>query len=501
MTALTLPRFNGRAISIHPLAIITVLGLGLRLRLIGQAQLWYDESGSLWMVSLPFVRMVAATAGDAHPPLYLTLLWAWVRLAGSSEAAVRLPSAIASVLCIPLTYAIAKRLQFSRAVSLSAAVLVAVLPAQLYYAQEARMYSLLTLEVSVALYAALTRRWWLLGLALTAGYWTHNYGLLFAVPINLAALWQIRTDLRGASRSIISAEMAWWFVVNVAAVAAWFPWFAVLVGQMREVAAGYWLQPVTPGAALYAMYMIVWAFSPGAALQAHAALLAFGAVTFATWRALRVRHAGAVWCAAVVATAFAVPIVLSITWRPVLLFRGLLPASIPLCILFAWAFVDGLTARRRLAVALLAAPTLLAAGVLYYVNVPEQKGDAAILKYIDWRPGDVVYHANDGSLQIAHVYAPATWPQYELPAVGWRDVGALSPVTRDAYGVQVASLDSLTWRRAWLVYAANPMTAAAEDQAITDLLQRYFHQVIYEHRDTMTHQAIYLLWNRTEGVP
>ena len=496
MTTTALPRSLSLRITVHPLALITAVGLALRLVLLGNARLWYDEAGSAWMASLPFDRMLAATAGDAHPPLYLVLLWSWIRVAGAGEAAVRLPSVVASVLCIPLAYAIAQRLQLSRQVALASAALVAVLPAQLYYAQEARMYALLTLLVSLALYAALGRQWWLLGLALAAGYWTHNYGLLFAVPINVVA---VAVILRWRPRSW--ADPLWWLWANVLAFGAWLPWLSVLAGQMREVAAGYWLQAVTPGSVLYALYMIVWAFSPGPGLQAHAALLAYGAITFAAWRAVRARHGAALCCLVFVAIAMAVPVIASQIWTPILLFRGLLPAGIPLCILLAWAFVDGLDARRRAVVWLLVLPTLLIAGALYYVHVPAQKDDAVILNQISWKPGDILYHVNDGTLQLAHIYAPAAWPQYELPAAGWRDAGALSDATRAAYGVQLAPIGELSWRRAWVLYAANPMTAEAEDRAVRALLSSYLHQTIYERRDTMTHQAIYLVWNKGIGVP
>lgn len=480
-------------IRIRPIALITLAGLALRLLWLGNARLWYDEAGSLWMATLPWERMIAATAGDTHPPLYLALLWAWIRVAGESAFALRLPSALASTLCIPLTYAIAQRLRLSGPVCMVAAALAAMLPAQLYYAQEARMYSLLTLEINLALYAALARRWWLFGLALAAGYWTHNYGLLFAVPLNLMAL----VSAWRAEKRRWNVIMCLWF--NAIAFALWLPWLSALAGQMRDVAAGYWLQPITPGAVLYVLYMIIWAFTPGAALQAHAAWLVFGALVFALWRAWRDPRLRVVCGFLVVAVAM--PVIVSVAWSPVLLFRGLLPASIPICILFARAFVHGLSARRQAIIQLLVLPTLLMADVLHFVHAPEQKGDAEIFRYVDFRPGDVIYHANDGSLQIAQAYTP-NWPHYELPAT-WRDMGVLSPATRAAYGVQIAPLESLTWNRAWLIYAANPMTSTAEDQAIADLLEHYVYETIYDRRDTMTHQAVYLIWNYRlgPGVP
>lgn len=487
---------------IAQVSAITLLGLGLRIFLLGNARLWYDESGSVWMAQLPWEKMIAATAGDVHPPLYLAILWAWVRMAGTSEAAARLPSVIFSMLCIPLTYLIARRLKLSNSTALVAAGLMAVLPSQLNYAQEARMYSLLTLEFGLALYAALSRRWWLFGLSLCLGYWTHNYGLLYAVTANLVALWQIKTDLGKEDRSVILEELAYWFTCNVFAVVAWLPWLPSLLGQMHLVRGRFWIQIVTPGTVLYTVYMMVWAFAAGDTLQSSAAFLMFGALAFSTWRAIHARSRAALLCLMAVVVSLAVPVIISVVWNPILLPRGLMPATVPLCMFLAWALFDGLSNQRRLIVALLALPTLLAASALYYVNVVDQKSESLVLSRIDFKPGDIVYHVNDASQMVAHLYLPASWPQYELPST-WDDVGDMSDATKAAFGFQIAPLQSLTFHRAWVVYAASAMTAEAEDQTVKALLAQYVYEVIYDHQTNVTHEAIYLVWNYRlgRGVP
>src|SRR6185436_2315823 len=144
-----------------------------------------------------------------------------------------------------------------------------------------------------------------------------------------------------------------------------------------------------------------------------AALLGMGALAFASWRAARLKVRGPLVCLVVVLAALAVPVAISVAWNPILLPRGLVPAAVPLCILLAWALFDGVSQQRRLLVTLLVAPTLAAAAVLYYVNVVEPKDDSLVLNYVDWKPGDVVYHVNDASMMLAHTYAPASWPQYQ----------------------------------------------------------------------------------------
>jgi len=57
--------------------------------------LWYDEAFSAAVARLPVDRMIAATAGDVHPPGYYVALKAWMDAAPSTvpmEAVARLLS-------------------------------------------------------------------------------------------------------------------------------------------------------------------------------------------------------------------------------------------------------------------------------------------------------------------------------------------------------------------------------------------------------------------------
>lgn len=89
-------------------------------------------------------------------PLYFVLLKLWMLLFGDSEAALRAPSLISSVLVIPVAYTIGVRV-FSRRAALVGALLLTLSPLQLYFAQEARMYMPLTLFA--ALYFLAYLRW------------------------------------------------------------------------------------------------------------------------------------------------------------------------------------------------------------------------------------------------------------------------------------------------------------------------------------------------------
>ncbi len=141
------------------LFVIILIALALRLAWLGEQSLWYDE-GVTWLLSQmsPF-ELIRWTAADIQPPLYYLLEWAASHLFGQSEWALRFPAAICGVLTIPLIYILASRLfpaaSPPRLTSILAAGLLAISPVMVYYGQEARMYTLLVFEATLAGYLLL----------------------------------------------------------------------------------------------------------------------------------------------------------------------------------------------------------------------------------------------------------------------------------------------------------------------------------------------------------
>ena len=96
----------------------------------------------------------AVELSDTNPPLYYLLLWAWTRLFGTGDAPLRLFSVLWAVAALPLVTSLARRTGGAAAV-LPALVLAAFAPVGLYYAVEARMYSLLWFLACVLAWATL----------------------------------------------------------------------------------------------------------------------------------------------------------------------------------------------------------------------------------------------------------------------------------------------------------------------------------------------------------
>lgn len=132
---------------------ITLVGFGLRVFAIGNKGLWLDESFSVWLGNQSVGNMLQWIVKiDQHPPLYYLLLHYWIALKGDTPDSVRLLSALFGTITIPVIYLIGKRMS-GVVMGLAAAVILALSPFNIRFAQETRMYTLLTFNAAVAIYA------------------------------------------------------------------------------------------------------------------------------------------------------------------------------------------------------------------------------------------------------------------------------------------------------------------------------------------------------------
>jgi mannosyltransferase len=133
--------------------IITLIGGWLRVYLLAKNGLWLDEAFSVWLAShsVPDILQWAARI-DQHPPLYYLLLHFWMSRYGDTPYYVRLLSVLFGAATIPVIYLIGKRIS-GVLMGLMAAIFLALSLFNIYYAQETRMYTLLTFNAAVAIYA------------------------------------------------------------------------------------------------------------------------------------------------------------------------------------------------------------------------------------------------------------------------------------------------------------------------------------------------------------
>jgi mannosyltransferase len=137
------------------LGFITILCAALRIYHLGAASLWSDEIFSRYYADLFGLRYLVTEglSKETNPPTYYLLLHGWIALWSASEVALRSFSLVACTLCVPVIYLLGRELS-GNSQGLLGALLFALCPTSLYFAQETRVYALLMLAGAVLLWAA-----------------------------------------------------------------------------------------------------------------------------------------------------------------------------------------------------------------------------------------------------------------------------------------------------------------------------------------------------------
>jgi len=96
----------------------------------------------------------ACSLGDYNSPFYYLLLGYWLKLAGTSDFSLRLPSIVFSFLSMPFIWLIAERLGSRKAAFISCFLYVFA-PMAIFYSTEARVYSLVIFFSSILVWLTL----------------------------------------------------------------------------------------------------------------------------------------------------------------------------------------------------------------------------------------------------------------------------------------------------------------------------------------------------------
>jgi len=354
--------------------LLIVLAIGLRAYNIGHPSLWNDELFSRYYADLFGLKYLWTTglSREDSPPLYYMALAGWMRLFGTSEAAMRSLSMVASVLALPLVYLIGKEL-FDRRRGLIAALVMALSPLQIHFAQEARTYALMLLPIGVALFAIARilngdtrqRVLWLYGVGAIVALYCHATAAFFVAACNVAVIIAILGDRRIDRRQALIRWIATNVIVGIAAI----PELAAMALQGRSGSGLEWiprfgpldvvrgLTPVLSGNATPVRF-------PGVELAL--LLLAFVA------GALVVANPGRrAWIVLVAIPAiFVAMIAAASVFQPIFIVRVFCWLSMPLALLLAHALATPWRLRPVLAGV---AATACLVGLFYHFTVPQKE--------------------------------------------------------------------------------------------------------------------------------
>jgi uncharacterized membrane protein len=246
------------------LLIIVVVGLAIRLHLLGRLSLWGDEGFSerasthsfyyLWNILPEF---------EFNPPAYYFLLKAWTYFLGNGEWELRLLSVLLNVATIPIIFLIGRMLgersKESSYRGLLASAVFTLSSIQVQYAQEARCYSLLTFIVALAVLCAIrlmrhwmassirtkhhgaeradVKEWLVFGTLIGLLPWIHNTGSLAAFALFLPLVYWWVADTR-YDRSVFHGLAA----AATFGALLFLPHLHSLLGRTADVYKGYWIQ-------------------------------------------------------------------------------------------------------------------------------------------------------------------------------------------------------------------------------------------------------------------
>ena len=243
--------------------LVGLLALALRLPTLAERPLWLDETYSAWFAARGLFELwTEVPLYETHPPLYYTLLKGWTTLFGDSEAALRAPSAIASVATICLVSLSGRILRGGAAADLAAlfaALLLATNKGSIFFAQEARPYAIESLTVLAAILSALRLLQCLsssgrddrssvlppaIALGLSGGLtlWTHNTAVFIIFSLWVGIGLAVATVVPGRK----PRNLAIVFFSGLLALAVWSPSLPMLFAQMNGVQnMDFWIRPAT----------------------------------------------------------------------------------------------------------------------------------------------------------------------------------------------------------------------------------------------------------------
>lgn len=240
--------------------VIAVAAL-LRLRYVGYAPLWRDESLVYYLGLYPLGRLWSPELGltGIHPPLFYSIHHFWTLLLGGADAArstfaVRLPSVIIGTATVFLVYLVCKDLG-NRETGLIGAILMAVWRDHVVESQEgkaqvlviflmlalvwstARLVVLLAYDDSGAPLVGRAGFWLacagyvLSGVAITYTHSTGPVGIIFVNVVFVASLPFLHRRVRACGV---------WAALNILVVLAYLPWVRIMASIVKNRTGYYW---------------------------------------------------------------------------------------------------------------------------------------------------------------------------------------------------------------------------------------------------------------------
>lgn len=228
-------------------ALVLAVPLGRGLFRLGTPDIWIDEAATWQGVSGTWRQLLehALAGDDCGGFFYALVLKPWTELAGVSEAALRLPSVLFTVLLAAVVFLLGRRL-FSRRAGLYAALAIGLYPVVFLQSRQARCYALELLLFALVLLGLVLlleeRRRWGAGLLAAAGSLlvvTHVFGIVALSGVAAVAIVAPFDRHDGVQRPAeVAAANLRPLILPVLVLASW---LALLWPEIERSRTEFWL--------------------------------------------------------------------------------------------------------------------------------------------------------------------------------------------------------------------------------------------------------------------
>lgn len=295
-------------------------------------------------------------------------------LFGDGVLSLRALSALFGSLTVPIMYLIGERIE-GRLLGLICALICMLSPVHVSYAQDIRMYPMLTLSAAFALYCAITllkdpvsfkeplklqgkwsrtRYWWFaLIVSGAAVMFGHNTAVLYWVALGIFIAIAFGLPHIQKTLNAIPKDYGFrnWLVAWVGSLFIWFLWLLGFLTQTQAVSLGFWIQQPTLNDILQHWIDLINAYSNSRKVALVLLFYVFVLVCIACW-VLRSKPRLLILLLTLLFVPFAGQVLVSMV-VPIFQTRSLLWTSIPLYVLIAIGLY-ALKDRRVIVIAMLA---------------------------------------------------------------------------------------------------------------------------------------------------
>jgi hypothetical protein len=220
------------------IVLFVALNLLSKMQNLSEASIWFDESHSMYLAQKTIPEIIAVASKDQNPPLYNIATHYWTGLFGNNESSIRSFSVWCNVLTSIILFLFANLFT-----AISSGTFFILSNEIIYYAREARSYSMIMLLCVASFFAFVEllkqpdfRKTILLSIINALLLYTHYLTVFILVVQALTALFFINSFRK---------SFTYYFFSQLSALILFSPWLSAALNISNKTQQGFWLTSPT----------------------------------------------------------------------------------------------------------------------------------------------------------------------------------------------------------------------------------------------------------------